>query len=175
MNCFTEALQIHREINSSDGVGTQLRYIGLLLADQDRMEEAEESCESALELHRDTGNQRDIARDLSALGRISSERGKLPEARMHCQNALEISASTGDRMAEAETLVTLTGINVADGDSSAALECYSGAVSIIENLALVRLHFNDLENARRKLIDSGMDEESVPLPSNWIAEEEQKG
>ncbi len=172
MSCFSEALQIHREIDSHDGEGVQLRYMGLLMADQDRMEEALKSCESALALHRDTGNQRDIARDLSALGRILSEAGKLSEAREHCRTALEISALTGDRISEATTLATLAGINVADGDSTAALERYGSAVSIIEELALVRLHFGNLEAVRRKLIDSGVEEERVPLPPSWAAAEE---
>lgn len=169
---FEEALRIHREIGSPDGEGIQLRYIGLLLIDLDRIGEADEYCRGALKIHRNTDNQRDIGRDLAGMGRISWKNGRIPEAAEFFLQALEISEKVGDRVAEGTTLAMMADLCLEQREEKLAGNYYNRAISIIEDLSMAELQFTDVYGLRRRLLEAGVSEENVPLPSNWNAGEE---
>jgi tetratricopeptide (TPR) repeat protein len=172
MEYFEDALRIHREIGSPEGEGVQLRYIGLLLIDLDRIGEADDYCRRALEIHRDTDNQRDIGRDFAGMGRISWKNGRIPEAGEFFLQALEISEKVGDRVAEGTTLAMMADMCLEQREKKLAVDYYSRAISIIEDLSMAELQFTDVYGLCRRLLEAGASDEDVPLPSNWNVGEE---
>jgi len=80
VNCYEQALDIHREMGKRKEEGRTLNNLGLTYSELGRIAEALDCCEEALKIHREIGDRKEEGRALNHLGMTYSSLGMEEEA-----------------------------------------------------------------------------------------------
>ncbi len=126
------ALTQVRVMGESRGEVDVLGWLGLVLADLGRSEEAAGYAGAALALAQQVGDPHSIAPVLSVLALIEHRRGHLDEAEAHCLQALQLADAAADRYPRAMALVELGRVQLARGQLPEALATATEGCSIAQ-------------------------------------------
>ena len=140
--------------------GYILGNLGILLADQNRQEDARARYEEALALHRANGERRGEGRALINLGILHLYQGRMDEALERLTEALAIRRAIGDRRGEGIAVSNLGILRFHQGRLEAAGPRYEAALAIhrgtgdrggeatvLGNLGVLRFHQGRVEEA----------------------------
>jgi tetratricopeptide (TPR) repeat protein len=125
-----EALAGYRQCKHREGEAAALGHIAQLLLDQDRPAEALAPLHEALALIHDAGFTAMQSTPLMRLAQAHFALGELSAARVAATRALENARTLGERRVVPLCLGVMSRIELAAGDSAAALECLREAARI---------------------------------------------
>jgi len=157
---YGQALQAADKARDKQGTAAALVGLGLVYADRDDLDRAEETYRKALAIHEEIGDRLGQARCLGNLGLVYADRGDLDKAEEHQKRALAIDQETGNRLGQAQDLGNLGNVYRQRGDLDKAEEHYRRVLGIhqevpnllsrattLGNLGLVHLQRGHLDKA----------------------------
>jgi len=127
---FRTALEIAGEMDYREDEIASLIGLGAVAGQRGRLDAAERLLNRGLEGAETIGSDRLAARARLHLGRVATERGSFEAAAVHLERSLEPRRRAGDPFDEAETLVALGDLALAEDTAARARECYEEAAEV---------------------------------------------
>jgi DNA-binding SARP family transcriptional activator/tetratricopeptide (TPR) repeat protein len=155
-----QALELFTDLGDKASVGWVRDGLALLLARQDRYEEALEEAVEALRLRRSLADSAAIAYSDNAVGFILAHLGQAEAAVWYCRRALEAHRESGSRSGAADTLDSLGYAYGQLGNYRQAITHYEQAVELYRLLgdphgeAVSRLNLGDVQFAAQQPDDA---------------------
>lgn len=155
-----QALELFTDLGDRASVGWVRDGLALLLARQDRYDEALDQAVEALRLRRSLEDRAAIAYSDNAVGFILAHLGQAEAAVWYCRRALEAHRESGSRSGAADTLDSLGYAYGQLGDYGQAVAHYEQAVELYGLLgdphgeAVSRLNLGDIQFASQRPDDA---------------------
>lgn len=140
---FLQALTLWRELGDKQGEGIELSHLGVAYTSQGLHSKALKRYQQALQIKRDIGDKRGEGTDLSLMGGLYGTIGDYQKALTHFQQALVIDQQLGDKMGESLDL---------------------------SNMGMMYQQLDQYEPARKALLDSVTQLETLGSPQLWYAQ-----
>lgn len=151
------AADIQRKLNDHRGFGRSLVDLGTALAATGELDKATRLVEDGVDRLHSAGTRSDEAWALRALAEVDRARGRMRSALQHLERSLEHVRSAGDHWGEAETLLVLGRLAVAERDAAKAKVSFDAARrSFVQFGAVRRIAEVDEELAQLPEAESGV-------------------
>jgi tetratricopeptide (TPR) repeat protein len=132
---YRECVALRRSIGDEEGAALTLGNIGLVAADQGRIEAAEQDYRAALEILESTGNRLGAANAYHNLANLCIARGALPEARAYQQKALAIYTELGDTRGICQSFGQAAGVLLLQSEPESADAAAARALELASEIA----------------------------------------
>jgi transcriptional regulator with XRE-family HTH domain len=123
---YEKALATRRDIADRHGEAWTLAGLGLLAVDQRDADTAEANAEQALALFRELGDRHGEVTTMATLGEVRQLRGDHHGALVTLHEALWVAQDSDDAADQAETLLKIAAVYLADGQAVRALDSDAG-------------------------------------------------
>ena len=134
MQCYRQALALHRQTKSRRGEGQALTDLGLAYYDPGQYKQALKYHQQALIIHRETKNRVDEAEDLTSLGLVYDNLGQQEQALKTLQEAVKLCREVGQPENLWRAQRALGRVEANQGTHDAAIQNYRQALDAIEGL-----------------------------------------
>lgn len=152
-----EAQTKYAEAGDTNGVATELLYLGHIYRGEGNLNDAMEAYRKSLSIYRDSGNKAGVTVALNGMGLIYEDRGELTKAKVTYGEALTNAQVTGSKQTELEAklLGNLGNLASEEGELSAAEKLHEQSLAYYQEIGDKSHTANELNNLADVLSDEG--------------------